>query len=646
MPIIHINTSLTSKRKSQENSWRPNYPNPADFRFDYFKLLNNAQNGLADLAEEGLAIRKKVAIVGAGCAGMVTARELYRCGLDVTIYEASDRIGGRLYTEKNPSDASQTGMEMGAMRMPFFNTPDEENCILSYYLFKEQASNHKAKYAQFPNPGNVDESSYTGIYLNDGKGPNGTDDTIEMIRWDNNTHPQNDAIADIGKKVTEFVEKFDKKISSIYVQDNDKWELLWGKIVAHYGKLTFDDLVFLAPKVDNHSTQTGDFGGFGLNSDQASLLYTIGTGDGSWGAFYSVSALWFIRCTMFGFGGKDLKTIIGLSNAEDLPFYELAVKDTNGLPIPSPTYKGIQSLVEYLYFTPPPNESESLHESKSVRLFTKAPVDSITKLDTDQIQVTAKSIESEVYDFVFITSTQWASQMSFRLENFPSKEVPTAKTVSDHTQHNISSCKLFFPLKEKYWEKEGNTIPQVIVTDTFLQDSYALSWDTSEEDKGVILASYTWEDDSLKLLPLDTDELSKKVLEELKRITTQTLNDDITNYIDKDKPVTIQWITKPSYIGCAKLYRQRDESLNTINLSYNQNFSKSSNLYFVGENYSVEGGWTEPALRSALDGVIHLLNNLKATFKVEGFNFENDYPKRGSQGSEDDTDQKCQCTIS
>ena len=37
-------------------------------------------------------------VVGAGAAGLMTARELARAGKRVTILEARDRCGGRIYT--------------------------------------------------------------------------------------------------------------------------------------------------------------------------------------------------------------------------------------------------------------------------------------------------------------------------------------------------------------------------------------------------------------------------------------------------------------------------------------------------------------------------------------------------------------------
>jgi len=79
--------------ESDVNTWKPNFPNSADFRFSYFKLLKASPRGLATIPT-----KKKIAVIGAGAAGMTAARELYRCGFDVTIFESSDRIGGRLFT--------------------------------------------------------------------------------------------------------------------------------------------------------------------------------------------------------------------------------------------------------------------------------------------------------------------------------------------------------------------------------------------------------------------------------------------------------------------------------------------------------------------------------------------------------------------
>lgn len=59
--------------------------------------------------------RKHIVIFGAGIAGLVAAYELSKLGHNVTIYEASKRVGGRAWTHKFPSGAYH---ELGAMRIP------------------------------------------------------------------------------------------------------------------------------------------------------------------------------------------------------------------------------------------------------------------------------------------------------------------------------------------------------------------------------------------------------------------------------------------------------------------------------------------------------------------------------------------------
>jgi monoamine oxidase len=52
---------------------------------------------------------RKVVILGAGIAGLVSAYELRRAGWDVTVLEARDRIGGRVWTVRGGDRVVQTG---------------------------------------------------------------------------------------------------------------------------------------------------------------------------------------------------------------------------------------------------------------------------------------------------------------------------------------------------------------------------------------------------------------------------------------------------------------------------------------------------------------------------------------------------------
>jgi monoamine oxidase len=73
------------------------------------------------LAERGLspagAEPRRVIVVGAGMAGLVAAWELLRAGHDPLILEARQRVGGRVYTMREPFSDGLYG-EAGAMRIP------------------------------------------------------------------------------------------------------------------------------------------------------------------------------------------------------------------------------------------------------------------------------------------------------------------------------------------------------------------------------------------------------------------------------------------------------------------------------------------------------------------------------------------------
>jgi tryptophan 2-monooxygenase len=619
---------------SNNSKWQFSFPNTADFNFNYYNLLDNAsQSAIAKNNNPEI----RIAVIGAGVAGLVAARELFRCGYtNIDIYEASDRIGGRTYSIPAPNQ--YTTFEMGAMRMPFFIEPGSRNCVLDYYCTLFGITTQP-----FPNPGS-DAIASTGIYVNNGLGPDSKNpySQPQLDIWLKNEQPPHPILKAIRGKWSHFGDMLTEEAKKLY--GTNSWENFWHNLVNYYEAMNFRDLVYLKAIDKYDPSIPGYFGGLGMNQQEAWNFDVIGAGDGGWGAFYDISCLYPIRTLLFGFATNH-QLIQGKFDTDGKFFpgqqYGQFTKDNLDNQLESPHYLGIQAFAESLFYEPvisPFVENISLYQAtqtyEGINLFTKSPVNAIQYLGKNNIQIVSDAMVLQ-YNAVIVTPPTWALEISSIFQKFDSSVLPFEVSLSLKKSHWITSCKVFYPLKQRYWEQpnpnpNNDPIPQVISTDTFLRDVYGIAVTTqSQRDPGVLLVSYTWEDDAMKLESNHDDAtLARKCLFELDRIllNSKNIQTAISPYVDTSKPLVIHWERQPTYRGCAKLYRQRSWNLDYALLTYNQRYSATSGLYFTGEAYSVEGGWTEPALRLGLDAVIHIVNNTNGTF-LNNFDYKANYPQ-------------------
>ena len=631
-----------ARRLADPSSWYASYPGPADLNFNYRKLLDNSSSsGIAKIDNPNF----HVAIVGAGIAGLTVARELLRCGLkNITIYEASDRYGGRHYTETisplTTTNMQYTVQEGGAMRMPFFvakETADpEDGCsILAYYLQQFAITTEG-----FPNPGS--DYANTGIYYN--KGYASGESVPTMLMWDaDQTEPPSEALQTVYKKWNTFVTRVTDVVKEKY--PTSEWQGFWEDIVKNYWRKTFRDVVLEAPK--NYSdNDPGNWGGVGMTEDEATLFYIIGAGDGSWGAFFNLSFLYAYRTFMHGFSDR-LRLIQGLfdsqGNFSPGPDYGTEpIYDSLGNQIPNPGYLGVKCFDDCLFFQPvkiPGVEKEySLYSASkansdglNVKLYFSTKVQGIRKNSNSPLISVSSTFGAVSYDSVILTVPTWQFYTEIDVENFDTTtEWPFDLQTYLKRAHWEPCAKIFVGLNKPFWEDPECKIPQCIATDTFLQDIYGVKVSRGgSEQTGTLLLSYTWWRDANKLVSYDDKDLVALAVKEadLICINSENAQQSIQQYIDAEGGYVIHWERMPTYKGAARLYDESEWNDTQVPMMYNQQFSSASQIYFAGEAYGVDAGWTEPAFRGAIDAILHLCNNHGFSFNDPSFDFNTDYPK-------------------
>ena len=624
--------NITLQLASPAKPWAARYPNPPDLCFDYRRLVEQAEGiGRATQADH------RICIVGAGVTGLTTARELLRCGFtNITLIEQSRRIGGRHLTlvsgdnHKRPS----TPFEMGAMRMPMFNrtgeSPKDGRSLLAYYtnLFDLRISD-------FPNPGSQWVNA-TGIYLREGQLDPQSEPTLLMWRNPEGTTPPPAAILeDVHDKWSRFAARMADKVAIFY--GTTAWEALWAAIVERYHRLSFRELVHMAAISAWDEADPGDFGGLGMTEEESSIFYAIGIGDGSWGAFYDVCSLYPLRTAIFGFS-SHLQLVHGRVDEQGIPYAAPylesdQVPDSKGLMFAAPAYMGIAALDECLMYLDIDGLGKSLYHHCIERpggLLTDSAVQGLRKLPDGKIRVeyrwhqsdpAAMQVFSEDFDSVVLTLPSWLIETNIRIESFTADMLPAHIIGAYKTAHWETSCKIYAPLDKRFLD-EHEALPQILVTDSFVRDVYAYRYNAHYPDDCILL-SYTWEDDATKLAAFSDVELVDKCVQELDRILLRCTNIQrpISSFIDHQHACVQRWVTDRNALGCARLYRPGTYHDAVSLMKYNRDLSGVSGLYFVGESFSVDAGWTEPCLRTAVDAVVNICARTAAVFNG-GFTLE------------------------
>jgi tryptophan 2-monooxygenase len=528
-----------------------------DELYDYTQLLGPGKTlGTLPQSQWG----QPVGIVGAGPAGMLAAYELLKMGLEPIVLEASDRIGGRNWSDYftdggNPTDVIA---EMGAMRVP------TQNKIFYYY-----ADLFGLTYSAFPDPGDVPTVLY---YEN------------QVYDWQANQPSPPGPFKKIKGDFNGFVGKLVNKIYAPWQQGNMAGvQKVWQQYIDHYKSMSFFE--GLAEGLPHWKTE--QFNAFGA----------LGMGSGGFGPLYGVGFLELLRILVNQFEQDQQLVQYGISGLTD-GFYTSEVTLPNG-------------------------KQASLSDLECVRLSTEVTGIEINQTTGNPVVYWASTDGSDPptgraeFPAVIVATTTRSMEMMGLTIAPPSDKVSgiisEEEKVALRNLHLMESSKMFIRTAEKFWMDNGQPrtdIPQNIQTDELPRGIYCL--DYPQTDNGVVLISYTWGDDSAKLLALPPAKRLAKLREVIAAI-----HPEFASYLDPvdDQIYNVDWEAMPYYYGAFKLQDPgEDPYVQDVFFQYQSALDDANDpgVYLAGDSVSWAGGWTEGALHTGLNAATAVAYRLGA----------------------------------
>ncbi|WP_426130630.1 FAD-dependent oxidoreductase [Pseudomonas sp. DWP1b1] len=551
-----------------------------DFPFHYRRFLDTAVSNGTPLAQvSSLAYGSKVLIVGAGVAGMVAAYEAMRMGLHPVVVEASDRIGGRLYSyvAGDPLDpANSVICEMGAMRFPISGK------ALMHYFEKVGMT---ANSADFPNPGSAATPSTVVDYQQ-----------TQTYYEGNNLPPE---YAEIERLLFEvFLEQDPIKFTEMEAAmsegsiDQAKIKTLWNAILD----AGWDNLSFFAAMVEQA----------GWSREDIDLFGQIGFGTGGWNTDYPNCFLEVLRVL---YTGLDTNHKLMFDGSSELPTRLWSrAPDTFGDAMAHwPVGTTVQGLTTQVIAQPFKQE---------VRQMIRRPDGEfdVWIYDHNQARDLQYTFPAVVYTphkrildkFRYMDGAARFNEMNDLLS---AKEWEAVMYT-----HYMQSAKIFAQTKRPFWtdvEADFQHKMSVTLSDRITRGTYLLDYSQSPgpyRGSGMFL-SYTWNDDSLKFLGDRSAPLSSHV-----QVCTSLLDSvyaphqlNLAAEFGMTNPfVEINWEEQPFFLCAFKMNLPGQYEYQRLLFSQFTSGVKGSNpdgFILAGDDVSFTGGWAEGAVTTALNAV-------------------------------------------
>ncbi|WP_353616062.1 flavin monoamine oxidase family protein [Bacillus sp. AFS055030] len=468
------------------------------------QMIHIIQNGLPKTS-----LPKHVTIIGSGISGLVAASLLKDAGHKVTIIEANNRIGGRIYTKREPFINNQY-IDLGAMRIPSF-----------HHLVIEYIKKFNLKVNEF-----INSTPNDLIFINN------------VLTNEQNLKANPDLLnfkvlpSEKGKTALELLLLAVGPVVDFINQDPEK---NWETVINLYDHYSMANFLKYNPV------------GVSLSTEAINYVETIVGLEG----FPELAFTAILR-----------EVLILIS--KDLKLYEIT--------------GGTDHLINGFL----PQLKDDIITNQRVKKIIQHE-SNVTIYTENQILNTEHQLTSD-----YVISTIPFSLLNF-VDLLPFDSISYEKRKVIRKVHYANSTKIALQFKSRFWEKYGLWGGK-LTTDLPIKFSYFPSHNPEDSvDTGIMLASYTWEDDSSIWNHMTQAERIKIALNDLSYIFGNEVFSEFLIGYSQD------WNEFP-YSGGAFVMFKPDQ----IKELGQYISTPEGRIHFAGSHSSTTPGWMQGAIEAGI----------------------------------------------